>query len=236
MNSLGAHMQAVNQYSNVPFPCELHLMCTALYMNGHFHFTCFSLFDAMHVTDCDLSEYLLHNSCDSSRIRSEITAERVRWPTQDSLMVWRPIEMVSNQDTIWPPLSMDLWVGDAITGHKLRVASQTQGLWLKPLVLCHWATTHTSTPPPPHFVPILACLGNLLWLILMSYDTHKRLLLILLDSCYWLSICSKHLHWKWWAGPRHSTHLRHCTRRDGTCCDSPLVQSVYCGNDAICGW
>ena len=32
----------------------------------------FSLFDAMHVTDYDL-----RNSCDSRRIRSKITAERV---------------------------------------------------------------------------------------------------------------------------------------------------------------
>ena len=37
----------------------------------------FSLFDAMHVTDYDLSGYLLRNSCDSRRIISKITAERV---------------------------------------------------------------------------------------------------------------------------------------------------------------
>ena len=71
-------MHAVSQYSNVPFPFELYLMWTALYVSGHFHFICFfSLFDAMHVTDYDLSGYLLRNSCDSRRIRSKITAERV---------------------------------------------------------------------------------------------------------------------------------------------------------------
>ena len=75
-------MHAVSQYINVPFPFELHLMCTPLYMNGDAISTSFvfSLFDAMHDTDCNLNGYLLCNSRGSSRIRSKITAERVRWP------------------------------------------------------------------------------------------------------------------------------------------------------------
>ena len=66
----------------------------------------FSLFDAMHVTDCDLSGYLLRNSRDSSRIRSEVTAESlIAWT-----LLWSEdrLEMLSNQDIIWPPVSMDL--------------------------------------------------------------------------------------------------------------------------------
>ena len=40
-NCLGAHMHAVSQYSNVPFPFELYLMWTALYASGHFPSFCF---------------------------------------------------------------------------------------------------------------------------------------------------------------------------------------------------
>ena len=133
-------------------------------LNGGFHFifccpscmwtvistsVAFSLFDAIHVTDCNLSGHLLRNSHDSSRIRSDITAERVWWPGL-------PYGLKTHRDGVWSRHNLAATVlrrlrrrcydRAHIKGGTTR--SQTQGLWLKSLVLCHWATTHTGKPPP----------------------------------------------------------------------------------------
>ena len=87
-NSLGAHMHAVSQYINVPFPFELHLMCKPLYMNGDAISTSFvfSLFDALHAI---LTAIWMETCCVThvAQVESEAKSQQRESDGQDSPMV-----------------------------------------------------------------------------------------------------------------------------------------------------
>ena len=92
---------------------------------------------------------------------------------QSSPTVWKPMEILKSKTiwagSVWRPLKRQR------EGKKGgATGSLTQDLWLKPLALCHWATTATTTTP---LSSLFITLNNYWWnyvlipLIILSWST-----------------------------------------------------------------